>query len=155
MANNIIRWDDPFSGIASLHNQMDDMFNNFFAGMPAMQSAQAMPAMDVYNEDDKRMVAEIHTPGFTKDDVTVSVHNGMLEVRGEKREKEDKGKKRNYMMRESHESFYRRMSLPEYADQDHVDAQFHNGMLTITIPFKDLPKPKKIAIGEGETSRKR
>ena len=154
MANNMVRWDDPFSGIASLHNQMDEMFNNFFSGMPAMQSIQAMPAMDVYNEDDRQLVTEVHTPGFAKDDVTVSVHNGILEVRGEKHDKEDKGKKRNYMVRESHESFYRRIALPEYADEDHVDAQFHNGVLKVTIPFKELPKPKKIAISEGSNRKK-
>src|SRR5690242_19827632 len=105
---------------------------------------QALPAMDVYNEDDRQLVAEVHTPGFTKDDVNVSVHNGVLEIRGEKHEKEDKGKKRNYLVRESHESFYRRVMLPEYADEDHVDAQFHNGVLKVIIPFKELPKPKKI-----------
>lgn len=153
MANNIVRWDDPFSGIASLHNQMDEMFNNFFSGMPALQSAQAMPAMDIYNEDDKQLVAEIHTPGFSKDEVSASVHNGVLEVRGDKHEKVDKGKKRNYMVHESHASFYRRIALPEYADDDHVNAQFHNGVLKITVPFKDLPKPRKIAIDEGGKKR--
>ncbi len=151
---NIVRWDDPFSGIASMHSQMDEMFNNFFAGMPAMQSVQALPAMDIYNDDDKQLVAEIHAPGFTKDDVSVSVHNGVLEVRGEKHDKEEKGKKRNYMVRESHESFYRRVMLPEYADEDHVDAQFHDGVLKVAVPFKDLPKPKKIAIGDGKSIKK-
>lgn len=150
MANNIVRWDDPFSGIASLHNQMDDMFNNFFAGMPALQSAQALPAMDVYTEEDKQLVAEVHTPGFTKDDVAVSVHNGVLEIRGEKHEKEEKGKKRDYMVRESHANFYRRLALPEYADEDNLSAQFDNGVLKVTVPFKALPKPKKIAISEGK-----
>lgn len=150
MANNVVRWDDPFSGIASLHSQMDDMFNNFFAGMPALQTPQSLPAMDVYTEDDKQLVAEVHTPGFNKDDVAVSVHNGVLEIRGEKHDKEEKGKKRDYMVRESHSSFYRRIALPDYADEDHVDAHFDNGVLKVMIPFKALPKPKKISISEGK-----
>lgn len=150
---NIIRWDDPFAGLTSLHGQLDDMFNNFFSGTPAIQGQHlALPAMDVYDEDGKQLVAEVQAPGFDKDDITISVHNNMLEIKGEKQEKqEDKaGKKRSYMLRESHASFYRRIALPEYADADHVDAKFDNGMLRVTVPFKELPKPKKIAISTGK-----
>lgn len=145
---NIVRWDDPFAGLTSLHSQLDDMFNNFFTGMPTMPAVQGMPAMDVYSEDDKQLVAEVQAPGFDKDDVEVSVHNGMLEIKGEKHEKEEDkgGKKRSYIVRESHASFYRRIALPEYADADKVDAHFDNGVLKVTVPFRELPQPKKIAI---------
>lgn len=150
---NLVRWDDPFAGLTSLHSQLDDMFNNFFTGLPAVRGAQmTMPAMDVYSEDDKQLVAEVQAPGFGKDDVEVNVHNGILEIKGEKHEKEEdkKDKKRSYMVRESHASFYRRIALPEYADAEKVDATFDNGVLKVTVPFKELPKPKKIAIGSGK-----
>jgi len=149
---NIVRWDDPFAGLTSLHSQLDDMFNNFFTGVPAVQSGQGLPAMDVYSEDDKHLVAEVQAPGFDKDDVEVNVHNGVLEIKGEKHEKEEdkKGKKRSYMVRESHASFYRRIALPEYADADNIDAHFDNGVLKVTVPFKELPKPKKVAISSGK-----
>jgi HSP20 family protein len=149
---NIVRWDDPFAGLTSLHSQLDDMFNNFFTGLPATAHVQGIPAMDIYSEDDKQLVAEIQAPGFTKDDVEVNVHNGVLEIKGEKHEKEEekKGKKRSYMVRESHASFYRSIALPKYADADSVKAEFTDGMLKITVPFKELPQPKKIAIGQGK-----
>jgi len=150
---NIVRWDDPFSGIAGLHSQLDDMFNNFFSDVPTVRGAQTtIPAMDVYNEDDKQLVAEVHVPGFDKDDIDVNVHNGILEIKGEKHQKAEdtKDKKRSYMVRESHASFYRRLALPDYADAEKVDANFDNGVLKITIPFRDLPKPKKIAINAGK-----
>jgi HSP20 family protein len=151
MANSV-RWDDPFSGIASLHSQLDDMFSNFFSDMPTAHTSPALPAMDVYNEDEKQLVAEINAPGFNKDDVEVSVHNGILEIKGEKHEKEEDttGKKRSYMVRESHASFYRRLALPDYADAEKVDAEFDNGILKVTVPFRELPKPKKIAISTGK-----
>lgn len=148
---NIVRWDDPFAGLSNLHTQIDDMFNNFFSA-PTVSMPQSVPSMDVYTEDDKQLVAEVHAPGFTKNDINVSVHNGVLELQGEKHEKEEdksKGKKRNYMMRESYASFYRRLALPDYADQDHVNADFHNGVLKVTVPFKELAQPKKVAIGDG------
>jgi len=152
---NIVRWDDPFAGLSNLHSQLDDMFNNFFS-TPMMSIPQSVPSMDVYTEDDKQLVAEVNAPGFTKDDIDVSVHNGILELKGEKHEKEEdkgKGKKRSYMMRESHASFYRRLVLPDYADQDNVDADFKDGVLKVTVPFKELPQPKKIAIGGGDKSK--
>ncbi len=149
---NIVRWDDPFAGLTSLHSQLDDMFNNFFADVPAASTVHGIPAMDVYAEGDKQLVAEVHAPGFDKDDVEVNIHNGIMEIKGEKSEKTEdtKDKKRSYMVHESHASFYRRLVLPEYADTDHIDAQFENGMLKVTVPFKELPKPKKVAISAGK-----
>lgn len=147
---NLVRWDDPFAGLTSLHSQLDDMFNNFLSGMPT-PSVQGLPAMDVYTEDGKQLIAEVQAPGFDKEDVEVSVHNGILEIKGEKHDKEEekKGKKRSYMVRESHASFYRRLMLPEYADATHVEAHFDNGVLKVIVPFKELPKPTKIAINTG------
>lgn len=142
--SDLIRWSDPFAGLTSVHSQLDDLFNGFFGGMPTI--AQTMPAMDVYNEDNKQLVAEVQVPGFKKDEVEVSVHNGVLEIKGEHKDKEENEKTRNYMVRESHTSFYRRLALPKHADGDSVNASFENGMLKVTVPFKELPKPKKVEI---------
>lgn len=144
----IMRW-DPFAGLTSMHSQLDDMFNNFFSSMPAGQN---LPAMDIYTEDDKALVAEVHTPGFGKDDVEVNVSGGVLEIRGEKHgtEEEGKDKKRNYMVRESHASFYRSVALPKAADADNVEAHFDNGVLKVRVPFKELPAPKRVQISTGK-----
>ena len=145
---DITRW-DPFAGLTSMHSQLDDLFNNFWSSAPAL--TQGNPALDVYTEDDKQLVAEVQAPGFDKDDVEVNVHNGMLEIKGEKHAKdEDKTGKRNYMVRESHASFYRSIALPKHADADSVEAHFDNGVLKVTVPFKELPKPKKVAIKSGK-----
>jgi HSP20 family protein len=150
----LVRWDsDPFAGLTSLHSQLDDIFNTMVAPM-AKQGAPSLPAMDVYNEDDKQLVVEVHAPGFDKDDIELNVHEGVLEIRGEHKEKEeDKNKKRNYMVRESQASFYRRIALPKNADGDKVEAHFDNGLLKVSIPFKELPKPKKIAIQAGKKKK--
>lgn len=147
------KWNDPFSGLTNMHSQLDDMFNSFFSTMP---TTQAMPAMNVYTEDDKNLVAEVEAPGFTKDDIEISVHNGVLEIKGEKHEKEeDKAKKRSYMVRESHASFYRSIALPKHADADGVQAEFADGLLKVHVPFKELPAPKKIAISSSSSSKKK
>jgi HSP20 family protein len=145
---NLVRWEDPFAGLTSLHSHIDDIFNEFFnTSSTRTPSLGIMPAMDVYSEDDRQLVTELQVPGFTKDDIQINVQNGMLEIKGEKREKEEqKDKKRQYMMRESSASFYRRIVLPKHADADNVTAEFDNGMLKVTVPFKELPQPKKVEI---------
>jgi HSP20 family protein len=51
------------------------------------------------------------------------------------------------MVRESHASFYRSVALPKHADADNVSADFEGGVLKVTVPFKELPQPKKVTIG--------
>lgn len=155
---DLVRFNDPFARLTSLHSQLDDIFNNFMS--PSFDRlTHAVPAMDVYTEDDTQLVTEVQAPGFTTDDVEVSVNNGVLEIRGEKHGKSEesagqrKAGKRNYMMRESHASFYRSIALPKYADADNVKAEFTDGVLKVTVPFKELPQPKKIAIESGNKNK--
>lgn len=145
---NVQRW-DPFSGLTTMHSQLDDIFDNFFGSGRLSATTNAIPAMDVYTDsDNKQLVAEVQAPGFDKDDVEVSVHDGVLEIKGEKHDKQEEGKegKRNYMLRESHASFYRRIALPRHADADNIKAHFDNGILKVSVPFKELPQPKRVAV---------
>jgi len=133
-----------------MHSPFDDLLSGVW-GMGNTPLRVGGPAMNVYTEDDKSLVAELEAPGYAKDDIEVHVHDSVLEVKGEKHEKEEsKTKKRNYMVRESHESFYRSIQLPKVADGDHVQAHFDNGVLKITVPFKELPAPKKVTIADGK-----
>ncbi len=152
--NDLTRWNDPFHGLSRLHSHLDDIFKDFMEDSRVLSMPNA-PRIDIYSEDDERLVTEVQIPGFDKDEVNVNVHDGILEISGEKQErKEDKDKKRNYMVRESSVSFYRRVALPKYADTDKIEADFDNGVLKVVIPFKDLPKPKKVQIGSGKTGKK-
>lgn len=149
MANQLQRW-DPFADRHSLHSQLDDIFNSFFSSVPVAPS-QHTAALDVYTEGDKHLVAEAQLPGFTKDEVEINVHDEVLEIKGEKHDKSEGNQgKRNYMMRESRTSFYRSILLPKHADADKVKAEFKDGVLKVTVPFKELPKPKRVEISAGK-----
>ena len=140
----IVRFNDPLAGLTSMHSQLDDLFNNFFsAGMAVPQSTATT---DVYTEGDK-LVAEVHAPGFDKDDIEVNVHQSVLEIKGEKHAKaEQQDKKRSYMVRESHQSFYRSVALPAGVDASKDGARFDKGVLKVTVPLAKQPAPKKVAI---------
>ncbi|WP_411720397.1 Hsp20/alpha crystallin family protein [Mycetocola sp.] len=138
MARNFARF-NPLAELDALQRQVfgEDFLTRFTGGNT--------PTTDVYTENDSQLTIEAHLPNFSEADIDVAVDEGALVIQAEKREKEeDKGKK--YMVRESSTSFYRRITLPERADESSIDARFENGVLKIVIPFRELASPKKIRI---------
>lgn len=130
---------DPFAELAALQRQLFD--DNWGSSLKNV----SLPTTDVYTNNDKELVVEAHLPHFEEKDVNVEVEHGVLTIRAEKHEKEeDKSKK--YVVRESSSSFYRSIHLPERADAEHIAAHLSDGVLRVTVPFKELPAPKKIAI---------
>lgn len=138
---------DPFEEIRAIQKQF--LGDEWLA--PHRNVAQ-FAATDIYTEGDKQMVVEAHLPNFDQSEVDVSLEKNVLTIRAERHEKdEDKGK--NYVLRESSTSFYRRLQLPDQADESKVKADFNNGVLKIIVPFKALPKPKKVAINSGDVRK--
>ena len=84
-------------------------------------------------------------PNFDQKDITINIDKGNLVIRAERHEQE-KDKDKKYIVRESSSSFYRSIRLPEAANEDSVKAKMKDGVLKVTVQFKELPKPKQIAI---------
>lgn len=154
MANLMKR---PISSLGlSAFEEFDRFFDNLWQTPLSANSLFRMPSLDIYSEDDKHMIVEMQAPGFSQDDIDISVRNGVLEIRGEKNTSEEqKDKKRSYMMRESHASFARRVVLPEGADAESIAAELDKGILKITVPV-ERPEAKKIEIStkSGDKAKK-
>lgn len=136
----------------STFEEMDKLFDNFWrsAGLPVSQLS--LPSVDIYSTDDSHMVVEMQAPGFDADDIELNVRNGILEIKGEKQEKEEqKDGKRNYLVRERNASFARRVVLPEGADADNVSAELDKGLLKVTVPVNQ-PEAKRIQIKAGNST---
>lgn len=135
----------------STFEEMDKLFDNLWrsAGLPAAQFA--MPSVDIYSTDDNHMVVEMQAPGFDTDDIEMNVRNNVLEIRGEKREKEGK---RSYLVRERNASFARRVVLPEGADAENISAELDKGLLKVTVPVH-RPEAKRIEIKAGSGGTKK
>ena len=135
--SNLIRW-DPFAELTALQKQF--FGDDFMSPLKGVN----IPTTDVYTKDNQLMV-EAHLPNFDEKDVNIQVDNNALVISAERHEKdEDKGKQ--YVVRESSSSFYRRIALPERADADHIEASLDDGVLKVTVPLTPLPEPKKIAL---------
>ncbi len=135
--SNLVKW-DPFAELSALQKQ--------FFGDDWMSPLKGVniPTTDVFTKDNN-LVVEAHLPNFEQKDVNIEVENGALVIKAERHEKEeDKG--RQYVVRESSSSFYRRIALPKRADADKIEAHLDDGVLKVSVPLAPLPEPKKIAI---------
>jgi HSP20 family protein len=138
MPRNLGRF-DPFAELSNLQKQF------FGENWLAPLRGSRMPALDVYTEDDDKLVVEAHLPDFDRSDINIDLDDDALVIQAERREKEE-DRKRRYVVRETASSVYRRISLPEQADPERISADFDKGVLTVTVPFKSLPAPKRIQI---------
>jgi HSP20 family protein len=139
MARNLARL-NPFDELRGVGRQF------FEDGIMGSVRALRLPTTDVYTEEDKRLVVEAHLGDFDEKDISVDLDKGVLVIQAERHEREEDTKKK-YVVRESSTSFYRRVALPEQADEDAIDARFENGILKVTVPFIESPTPKRIPIG--------
>lgn len=103
--------------------------------------------LDMY-ETDNTVVVEVKCPGFTADDIEVSLEGGILSIKGKmKDETEEEEKKKKYYRKEiKQKSFARSITLPVSVKTDEVKAKFTDGMLKLTLPKAEESKPKQIRI---------
>jgi HSP20 family protein len=103
------------------------------------------PAVDI-TEDDHEYLIKAELPEVKKEDVKVSVENGILSISGERKfEKETNGKKYHRIER-SYGQFTRSFGLPEDANTDKVEAKFNDGLLHVQVAKNEAAKPKQIEI---------
>lgn len=138
---NIVKW-DPFEELSALQKQF------FGEDFVSPVKGLTIPTTDVYTKDDK-LVVEAHLPHFTEDDISVQVDEGVLTISASRHDKEE-DKEKKYVLRESSQSFYRRISLPERADGDSIEAHLEDGILKVSVPLTPLPEPKTVAITSGK-----
>ncbi len=103
------------------------------------------PLVDI-SEDEKEYLIKADLPEIKKEDVKISVQDGVLAISGERKsEKEEKGKKFHRVER-SYGSFERSFTVPADAEEEKVSAQFNDGVLMVHLPKGEMAKPKRLQI---------
>ncbi|HTQ50113.1 MAG TPA: Hsp20/alpha crystallin family protein [Candidatus Acidoferrales bacterium] len=111
----------------------------------SMAIAEWTPSVDIA-EDDKEWVIKADLPEVKKEDVKVTVENGVLRITGERKlEKEEKGRK-YHRVEWSYGSFLRSFVLPDGADGSKVNADFKDGVLKVRLPKNEKARPKAIEV---------
>jgi HSP20 family protein len=144
--SSLIRW-DPIRELDGMHDVMDRLVEESLSRPLArtLWDITTEPSMDLY-QTDAAVVVKMGLPGVKPEDIQVSVDNGVLNIRGElKEEKEEK--ERMYHLRERRfGSFSRSVTLPSNVSAEKADAQFENGILTLTLPKAEEAKAKMITV---------
>ncbi|MCR5760951.1 MAG: Hsp20/alpha crystallin family protein [Sphaerochaetaceae bacterium] len=123
-------------------NDFDRFFNDVFGTLGVRNNK--IPSVDVY-EDDKAFYVEAELAGYDMKDVEVNVEKHVLRIASHKIANTDEDRK--YLIRErSFVEFDRAFSLPEGINEEAIDAEFKNGVLTITLPKMPVEEPKKISV---------
>jgi len=148
MNTTLTRW-NPARDLEDIQTRLSNVF-----GLPSfrkdgekefMTVAEWAPTVDI-TEDDKEYLVKAELPEVKKDDVKVTVENGILSIAGERKfEKEDKGK-RYHRIERSYGSFARSFGLPDDADPHKVDAKFSEGVLTVHVSKSESAKPRQIEV---------
>jgi HSP20 family protein len=100
------------------------------------------PATNI-REDEKAFYLEMAVPGFSKEDIRISIEKDVLKIFSEQ-EKKEEGQEKQYRVREfGRADFCRSFNLGEKIDQENIQAEFNNGILSVTLPRKEEVVVKK------------
>jgi len=129
----------PFRGFRDMQSEMERMMREAFGrtalGAPVTRTpgAEWAPAVDVTTEGEN-MVIRAELPGLKREDVDLTVANGVLTVSGERKQEEER-EEGGYLIKERRSgSFRRTMTLPEGVRTEDIKARFEDGVLEVTMP---------------------
>jgi HSP20 family protein len=139
--------------------QMDEMQNRFrtlFGGFPTFpirfpkngdrfKLAEWSPLMDVI-EDDHEYLFKVDLPEMKRDDVIVTIENGILYISGERKFETEEKKRKFHRLERFFGTFERTFTLPKDADAAKIKAEFHDGVLQVHLPKHPMAKPKAIEV---------
>ncbi len=134
------------SEIPAVGRLFDEFFNDFpFTGSLAEGKENWVPSVDIL-EKEGNIVLRAELPGMTEKEIELKIEGDTLILKGE-RKMESEDKKSNYhRIERSYGSFTRSFRLPDTVDSEKINADYKNGVLTITLPKKPEVKPREIPV---------
>lgn len=143
---SLIRW-EPFGEFDTLFNRM---MPAGFARLSAAgngKKVEWLPSADI-SETDKEYVIRAELPAVKKEDVQVTYDEGMITIKGERKQQKDEKNEKFHRVESFYGSFERSFSLPENANAETISCDSKDGILTVHIPKAETvkQKPKQIAI---------
>jgi HSP20 family protein len=143
----IVRW-EPFRDLVTSQDRFNRLFNESFSRLFGEEDGALRnwtPAVDIF-ENDNNIVLKAELPGVDPKDVEVRVEDSTLYLKGERKFEKEVREDNYHRIERSYGSFARTFALPGTIDSDKVQAEYKDGLLTLTIPKREEAKPKTIKI---------
>lgn len=141
----ITRWNRDLLGIA---DEMNRLVGNVFgneARETSMYRGELVPVVDI-SEDQNNYYLHIELPGVDKDEVKIQYEDGLLTITGQKKANKGDEKLTYHRVERIFGKFERSFRVPAAILSNSINANFKNGLLTITLPKAEEAKPKQIDI---------
>jgi HSP20 family protein len=151
---NIVKWQRPtltgwpgFGRLSDLRDEIDRLFESPLTELTRTSQLLSgwTPALDVY-EDKENFTVKAELPGMKKEEIEVSLHEGMLSISGERKSESKHEDAEVYRTERFFGRFQRTVNLPAAVAAEKVKAAYQDGVLTITLPKTEEAKPKHIDV---------
>lgn len=135
--------------------RLPEFVRRIFADVPTLSTTATpahpgwVPAVDVI-ETDEKLVLTAELPGMAEPDITLTLENDVLTLRGEKKEEHRENAKGFWLLERSYGAVQRTFALPKSVDAEKIEARFEAGVLTITLPKVPKAQGRTIAIGSAK-----
>src|SRR5213592_4773895 len=148
--NTLITWNQ----LREMEEATENRFNRILGGFPnrigtgephSLTVADWSPEVDI-SQDDHEYLLKADLPEMKKDDVRVTVEDGILSVSGERKSEKEDQKRKFHRIERSHGNFRRSFTLPEDADGSKVTADFRDGVLKVHLPTTAIARSKAIEV---------
>jgi HSP20 family protein len=141
----INRW-EPFTGAATLQEQVNRLFNNVVERNQHESSLSTWaPAVDIY-ESEHELVVKADLPDIDPKELDIRVENNVLTLRGERKFEKNVNEDNYLRVERTYGAFTRSFALSNTVKPEAIKADYQNGVLTLTIPKREEAKPKQIKV---------
>jgi HSP20 family protein len=147
----LVRW-DPFREFAQIQDRVNRVFSDVY-GLGALSADEGLmttgtwlPPVDIYQNGDHELVIKAELPDMTREDIDITVDNGTLVIKGEKKLSSDVKDDQFHRMERRYGTFSRSFSLPQTVDPAKVSAEYKQGVLTVRLPLREEAKPRSIKV---------
>lgn len=130
---------------ASLRDELDRLFDFALPNRDSGLFSGWTPALDVHDEKDK-LVVKVELPGLKKEDINLSLHDGVLSVSGERKLENQRKEGEAFRSERYFGRFQRSVTLPVAVDAGKVVASYQDGILSVDLPKSEEAKPKQIEV---------
>lgn len=141
---SLVRY-EPIGLFDQFNNELNRFFTNTRPAAAANEARNWAPAVDIREEEDRfLLIADI--PGVKREEVEVTLEDGVLSIKGERRTETEETREGFHRKERVHGSFLRQFTLPDTVNPDSISATVSDGVLEIGIPKQAKPEPRKISV---------
>lgn len=135
----------PFNRLASLQDEVNRLFDFSYPSRDSGLFSGWSPALDLFDEKDE-FVVQVELPGLKKEDIAISLQEGVLTISGERKTESDVKSGKTFRSERYFGKFQRSVTLPSQVDSQKVGAAYKDGVLTVTLAKSEEAKPRRIEV---------